>query len=132
MIFHITALNWQARQRWGKRMPDTQDVSLLPLGWTLVLILLFMVLCVWAIVKISEANEKRALSPQEKLIGELGRVLSPITPHQPGKVKVFGETWDALPENSADSEPIAPQTEVRIVGIDAVDPKILRVARLLR
>lgn len=113
-------------------MPGIKDLLLLPLGWLLLLILLVVGFCVWAIAKVAEANQKRALSPQEKLIGELGRVLSAVSPEQPGKVHVFGEIWDALPENMADFEPIAPQTEVRIVGIDAIDPRILRVTRLRR
>jgi len=118
------------------RMPETQDLSMLPVGWVLTLILIVLVLCIWAIAKVTEANQHRARTPREKLIGELGRVLSPISATRRGKVKVFGETWDAQAvesESPNDSpELLHPKEEVRIVGFDAVDSQVLLVSRLQR
>jgi membrane protein implicated in regulation of membrane protease activity len=116
----------------GDYMPETSDFSLLPLGLLGLLIIIFLVLCVWAASKIAETNQKLPLKPREKLINQLGRVISPVSTLQPGKIHVFGEIWDALSADPVEDDPIARKTEVRVVGVDAVNSQILRVTRLVR
>lgn len=117
-------------------MPEISDFSLLHPGshssllW--VLIVIFIALCVWAIVKIMEATRKAPQTSQEKLINQLGRVIAPISSTKPGKVHVFGEIWDALSADPAEHGPIVPKTEVRVVGMDTVNPKRLRVTRFVQ
>lgn len=113
-------------------MPDISGFPGLQLGLLYLVGLIVLVLCIWGIVKIAEANRHRAKTPQEKLIGKLGRVLSPIGPMQQGKVHVFGEIWDALADDASEPELIQPPAEVRIVGIDETDTQVLLVVRLSR
>lgn len=113
-------------------MPETQELSNLSPVWLLVAIALVILLCAWAIKKIMDASQQRALTPQEKLIGQLGKALSPISETQTGKVRVYGEIWDALPDESAGNKEIMPQSEVRITAIDAINPQIVRVTPLIR
>jgi len=113
-------------------MLDISGFPGLQLGLLYLVGLIVLVLCIWGIVKIAETNRHRAKTPQEKLIGKLGRALSPIGPTQQGKVHVFGEIWDALAEDVSEQELIHPPTEVRVVGIDATDSQVLLVVRLSR
>lgn len=118
-------------------MPDTAgfDISGFPgvqLGLLYLIGLVVLLLCIWGVIKIAEANRDRAKTPQEKLMGKLGRVLSPIGPTQQGKIHVFGEIWDALADDESQQELIQPPAEVRVVGINATDSQVLRVIPLSR
>jgi len=113
-------------------MLDISGFPVLQLGLLYFMGLVVLLLCIWGVIKIAETNRFRAKTPQEKLIGKLGRVLSPIGTTQQGKVHVFGEIWNALADDVLDEELIHPPDEVRIAGIDATDSQVLRVIRLSR
>ena len=113
-------------------MPDISGFPVLQLGLLYFVGLVVLLLCIWGVIKIAETNRFRAKTPQEKLIGKLGRVLSPIGATQQGKVHVFGEIWNALADDGMDEELIHPPNEVRVVGIDTTDSQVLRVIRLSR
>jgi len=48
---------------------------------------------IFLLQRVIKAHQQRAITGQEGLVGELGHTLTPLTPS--GKVKVFGEYWDA-------------------------------------
>jgi membrane protein implicated in regulation of membrane protease activity len=88
--------------------------------WVIVAILLALAIIVgfWALVKVIQAAEAKPIAGLDKLVGELGRVSQPIAaaePYQPpmGKVKVFGEIWDATA-----SESLPVNTRIRVVSVD--------------
>ena len=113
-------------------MLETSDTSVLTLAILLVLIAILVLLCLWGIVKVAEVFREPSLSPQEKVMHQIGRVLSPVSATITGKVRVYGEIWDALAANSAEPETLPVETEVRVVGIDPVNPQVLHVVRLER
>ena len=75
--------------------------------------------------KIIGAHKAKPLSPMEKLVGEKGRVSLAIEKGEKGKVKVFGEVWDA----TADS-PLEANTEITVVAIDTEHPRTLKVSKI--
>lgn len=104
-------------------MPFLQLALLLLVG------LVFIGLCVWGIGQVLDAFSQPASNPRQKLIGQLGRVTLPIADTQRGKVVVAGEVWDALPSESLGEIQLDRDTEIRVMGLDPVDPKVLRVTR---
>jgi membrane-bound serine protease (ClpP class) len=77
--------------------------------------------------KIMQTHRKKALGPYDKLIGELGRVVVGIEPGKPGKVRVYGEIWDA-----ESMESLEPGTEIKVVSLDTQDRTMLKVVRFIR
>ncbi len=58
-------------------------------------------------------------SNTDALLGQRGRVVSALTVHDPGQVKVRDEVWRARPA-PGQAEPIEPGTEVTVEGVDGV------------
>jgi membrane protein implicated in regulation of membrane protease activity len=106
-------------------------LALLPLLVLGVLLILFVVLCVWGFSKVLEVMDKPTQGPRQKLIYQLGRVLTPITETRRGKVLVMGEIWDALSGDALNGDRITKDTEVRVTGFDEIDPLVLRVTARL-
>ncbi len=81
----------------------------------------FTGLVLWKIMK---ARRIKAKDPYQKMIGQLGRVTLAIEPSRPGKVKVYGETWDAEAE-----EALSEGVEVKVVEVNPQDHRVLKVVR---
>lgn len=78
--------------------------------------------------KVMKAYRKKSPSPYEKLLGQLGRVLVEIHPGHTGKVRVFGEIWDA-----ESAEHLASDTEIQVVAVDHQSGStVLKVERFVR
>jgi membrane protein implicated in regulation of membrane protease activity len=107
--------------------------TFMPLLAILLIGLLALALCVWGLINVLDLVDRPAQNPKQKLVNQLGRVLAPISSDYRGKVIVMGEIWDALAEPlpNQDLIPIETNAEVRVVGFDAVDPRVLRVTSKL-
>jgi membrane-bound serine protease (ClpP class) len=66
---------------------------------------------IFLLSRVIEAHQKPTLTGKEGLIGEIGEVLTALSPE--GKVKVHGEYWDAYCEGSE----VAAGTHVKVVAI---------------
>ena len=108
---------------------ETLAFSLLPVLVLGLLLILLTILCIWGLFKVLAVLDKPAQGPKQKLINQLGRVLTPIDSNHYGKVLVMGEIWDALSAESG--QEIAKDTEIRVCGFDSIDPQVLRVSQKL-
>ena len=61
------------------------------------------------------AQRRPAVTGAEGLFSETGEVLTPITPHAPGRVRLHGEIWTAIA-----SEPIASGERVKVTHVDGL------------
>ncbi len=75
----------------------------------------------WKILKV---YRRKAKGPYDKLIGEFGQVVSSIEPGHHGKVRVWGEFWDA-----ASQELLLAGTDIRVEALDPEDTSLLKVVR---
>lgn len=108
-------------------MPTLQGLFIL------LVVILAIGLTLWAIAKILDVAGQPAEGPRKKLLGQLGRVTTPICDAQKGKVVVWGEIWDALPsEPLGDGHSLEKDTEVRVEAFDAVDERVVRVSLVSR
>ncbi|MCA9789578.1 MAG: NfeD family protein [Cyanobacteria bacterium HKST-UBA04] len=98
---------------------------------TLVLVLLMAVVVGVGIYLVVLAQQQRVVSPAEKVLGEQGKVVQTIAGNGIGKVFVFGETWDAVLDDSG-QEPLEVGTFVRVVALDRALQTCVRVKRLDR
>jgi membrane protein implicated in regulation of membrane protease activity len=108
----------------------------LGLSWLPMLVLgllgiVFIGLCAWGLVKVLEVLDKPSSGPKQKLINQLGRVLTPVGENQRGKVLVMGEIWNALSSDRLGDTLIPKDMEIRVTGFDAIDPQVLRVTTQL-
>jgi membrane-bound serine protease (ClpP class) len=67
---------------------------------------------VGAVVK---AHKKRVISGKEGLIGEIGRSKTDISPGGEGRVRVHGETWDAVSETA-----IKKDDKIKVVKVEGL------------
>ncbi len=72
--------------------------------------------------KVFKAYKPKAEDPIQKLLQETGRVVQEIQPGQRGKVKVFGETWDAESDTL-----LSLNTRIRVVGFSEAHDRVLKV-----
>ncbi len=61
---------------------------------------------------------RKVASNVDAIIGQRALVMTPVTEHVAGQVKVRSETWRALPAPGAG--PFEPGTEVTVDGVDGV------------
>lgn len=110
--------------------------SLPSLQITLLLAMLLIVigLAIWATGKIMAALGEPVAGPENKLIGQKGRVSAAVGYERGGKIVVAGEIWDAvLSAESGSGQPgkmLEPDTLVKVIGFDPVDPRTLQVIEL--
>lgn len=73
--------------------------------------------------------QHRPTEAQDKVLGQPGRLTTPLAPGNTGKVLVFGEVWDA--QLAAELEQNLPEnTSVKVVGRLANNPSVLKVEPL--
>lgn len=109
----------------------------LPTLQILLLLAMFLIviwLAIWAFGKILEALGEPVAGPENKLIGQKGRVNATVGCERGGKVVVAGEIWDAVLSTGAGSaqpgKVLAPDTLVKVIGFDPVDPRTLQIIEL--
>lgn len=86
-----------------------------------------MLIVSWILWRVVKVHHIKAKSPMEKLIEEVGKAETPISREQPGKIRVNGEVWDAVSE-----ETIHPGTFIQVVSIDPVESMLLHVVSVKR
>lgn len=101
--------------------------ALLPMVVLALLGIVFIALCIWGLIKVLEVLDRPSPGPRQKLINQLGRVLTPVGENQRGKVLVMGEIWNALSADTLEGDMLPKDSEVRVTGFDEVDPLVLRV-----
>lgn len=112
------------------------SLSVLQLVLLLILGVLFVALVIWCVGKVLDALDKPVESPEQKLVGQTGRVVAPVQSERGGKVIVYGEIWDAVLDSAELSVlerkalVLERDSLVRIVGFDPVDPRTIRVSAI--
>lgn len=90
-----------------------------------------LMLLAFIVHKVGQAYSNPVKGPRRKLIGQLGKIVTPIGHGQRGKVLVYGEIWDAECHSLAEGESLEKDVEVQVSGFHDIDPRVLKVTRHL-
>ena len=89
-------------------------------------------LCIWTVDQVEKAFRQPVVGPKEKLIGQIGRVVKPVSATHRGKVLVTGEIWDAEPFSDAHADTLSKGEEIRVTRFDELEERVLQGERLVR
>ncbi len=86
--------------------------------------LLLGLLTAFVINKVVKTYRNRPVTdPAQKLVGKVGRTMTPIEAGGRGKIRVYGEIWDATA-----TQDLAAGDEVRVLGFEPGESRLLAVA----
>lgn len=94
-----------------------------------IMAMLFVGLVIWCVGKVMDVLAAPVVGPEQKLIGQTGRVIERVHQGRGGKVVVAGEIWDAVLANGI-AVSLESDTLILVTGFDPIDPRTVRVEEI--